>query len=260
MGDWSPAAYERFADERARPFVDLLDLLPPRVHGRMIDLGCGDGRLTRLAAARLGVSGFVGVDTSRAMLEVARTGTDDVPAAWREADLRDALAEPERYALVLSNAALQFVPRHDVVFPALLDRVAPGGWVAVHMPYNHVARSHLLMETAAEAVRDALGGLRVEWPQEDPDVYASLLRGAGFDHVLVQIRVYRHPLDGAQGIVAWMRSAGMKPWLDRLDDDHQAAFLRAYERLIDVAYPPVDGDTRLLDYARLLIVGRRPPG
>jgi trans-aconitate 2-methyltransferase len=257
MAEWSPEAYGRFADERARPLVDLLDLLPPKISGRLLDLGCGDGRLTRLAAARLGVDAVVGVDSSAAMLEAARKGEDGVPSVWREADLRAVLAEPDTCELVLSNAALQFVPEHEVIFPQLLGKVAPGGWVAVHMPYNHVARTHLLLEEAARAV-PALDGFRVAWPQEDPDVYGRLLREAGFEHTLVQIRVYRHALQGAAGIVSWMRSAGMTPWLNRLEEaGDQEVFLSTYSRLIDLAYPSIGEDLRLLDYARLLIVGRR---
>jgi trans-aconitate 2-methyltransferase len=38
--DWNPAQYERFRDERARPFFDLLDLVQPQPGMRVVDLGC----------------------------------------------------------------------------------------------------------------------------------------------------------------------------------------------------------------------------
>ena len=68
-------------------------------------------------------------------------------------------------------------------------------------------------------------------------MYARLLREAGFDHVLVQLRVYRHALQGAEGIVDWMRNAGMRPWLDALGPADQELFISAYRELIDMAYP-----------------------
>ena len=43
---WDPQTYLRFADERARPFVDLLARVPGR-HRSIVDLGCGPGQLTR---------------------------------------------------------------------------------------------------------------------------------------------------------------------------------------------------------------------
>jgi len=260
MVDWNPDAYRRFAEQRNRPFLDLLDLLPPTVPGRLLDLGCGDGRLTRLAADRLGATEVVAIDSSAKMIASAREGEDKVPTAWREADLRTALGGDDTWDVVLSNAVLQFLDDHDAVFPGLMARVAPGGWLAVHMPFNHVARSHLLMEEAAQAseLGGAFGEFRVTWPQEPPEVYAAWLREAGFQHISVQLRTYRHPLEGAGAIVAWMKSGGLQPWLDALDPALHDTFEAVYTSMIDRAYPSIGDDVRLLDYTRLLIVGRKP--
>lgn len=260
MVDWNPDAYRRFAEQRNRPFLDLLDLLPPTVPGPLLDLGCGDGRLTRLAAERLGATEVVAVDSSPRMIESAQAGEDKVPTAWVLGDLRTPLGGDRTWDVVLSNAVLQFLDEHDVVFPGLMARVAPGGWLAVHMPFNHVARSHLLMEEAAQAseLGGAFGDFRVAWPQEAPEMYAAWLRDAGFEHVSVQLRTYRHPLEGAGAIVAWMKSGGLQPWLDALDPALHETFLAVYTAMIDRAYPSIGDDVRLLDYTRLLIVGRAP--
>lgn len=261
MVEWNPAAYNRFADQRSLPFLDLVELLPAGIGGRLLDLGCGDGRLTRIAAQRAASVEVVGVDSSASMHAAAVAGVDAVPTRWVHGDLLDWLDGDETWDLVLSNAALQFVDDHDAVFPRLLDRVAPGGWFAVHIPFNHVARSHLLMEEAASspALEGAFGDFVMRWPQAPPELYDGWIRDAGFRFVSVQLRTYRHALEGAAGIVAWMRSGGLQPWLDALAPNKHEMFLADYTDLINRAYPPFAGDTRLLDYARVLMVGQRPP-
>jgi trans-aconitate 2-methyltransferase len=262
MADWNPEHYRTFEAQRDRPFFDLIDLLPPKVGGAWLDLGCGDGRLIRMAADRLGASEVVGVDSSPAMIEAARRAGGDARFSWREEGIEEVLDSGERYDLVLCNAALHFVPDHPAVVPRLLGLVAPGGWIAVQMPFNHVARTHLLAEAAAtsEELVEHLGGARVSWPQERPEVYARQLKQAGFEWPLVQLRTYRRALEGSAAIVSWMRSAGLRPWLDAFGPEHEAAFLEKYERLIHHAYPAYGDDLRLLDYTRLFFVGYRPAG
>lgn len=265
MSDWNPEQYRRFEDERRQPFLDLLALLPPTLGGRWLDLGCGDGRNTELAARRLGARHVLGVDTSPAMIQDARaldTAGGATSFEWREGDLRGTIESHDRFDLVLSNAALQWVPDHEAWFATLLDRVTPGGWLAVQMPYNHVSRSHLLMEAVGgmDPFQQALGGWTRAWPQRSPDFYADALEAAGFDFRIVQLRTYRHAFTGWQPIVEMVRSTGLRPWLDRLEGGTREAFIQRYGQLIDLAYPTCDAqDTRLFDFTRLFVVGRRPP-
>lgn len=69
MTDWNPEQYRRFAAERAQPFHDLLGLIEPGSIKQAVDLGCGPGELTALAADELAVGETVGIDNSQAMLD-----------------------------------------------------------------------------------------------------------------------------------------------------------------------------------------------
>jgi trans-aconitate 2-methyltransferase len=66
---WDPDQYERFERERSAPFFDLLELVQPCPGGRVVDLGCGTGELTRVLHERTRAGDTVGLDSSPAMLK-----------------------------------------------------------------------------------------------------------------------------------------------------------------------------------------------
>ena len=70
---WNPTQYERFRTEREQPFHDLVALITKRPAGRVVDLGCGTGLLTAALHRELAARTTLGVDSSDAMLERARS-------------------------------------------------------------------------------------------------------------------------------------------------------------------------------------------
>jgi len=137
---WSPERYARFAAERRLPFDDLVALLAPAPAGRVIDLGCGAGVLTRELHLRTGAAETLGVDSSPAMLEKAAP----LAGGGLRFLLGDAGALAEgargpaagrwdpaegRWDVVFSNAALHWVPDHEALLPRLAALVAPGGQI-----------------------------------------------------------------------------------------------------------------------------------
>jgi trans-aconitate 2-methyltransferase len=99
---WDPDQYERFKAERTRPFWDLLALVQPVPGGRVVDLGCGTGELTKELHRVLEASETVGVDNSSAMLERANAFAGE-GVRFEQGDI--ATWEPTPYDVVFSNAA-----------------------------------------------------------------------------------------------------------------------------------------------------------
>ena len=64
----------------------------------------------------------------------------------------------------------------------------------------------------------------------------------------------------AAAIVEWVRSTGLKPFVDRLPDDSQRSFLAEYERRVDLAYPIRTDGKRLLAFPRMFIVAQKGKG
>ena len=155
---WDPAQYERFERERAAPFFDLLDLVEPCPGGRVVDLGCGTGALTRALQERTGAGSTVGLDSSAAMLERSREHAGG-GLSFELGDIAQ-WAPGRPVDLIFSNAALHWIDDHDALFARLTRALSPDGQLAVQVPANHDHPSHLVAERVAaeEPFRTALGG------------------------------------------------------------------------------------------------------
>ena len=76
---WDPDRYLTYADERGRPFVELLARVDAVDPDTVVDLGCGPGNLTALLVERWPGARVVGLDSSAQMIEKAGTSPDDTP-------------------------------------------------------------------------------------------------------------------------------------------------------------------------------------
>lgn len=254
---WDPSQYDRFRDERRAPFFDLLALVRPRPGLRVVDLGCGTGRLTRIVHQRLAAAETLGVDRSAAMLadSAALAGGG---LAFACDDLRSVLA-PARWDVVFSNAALHWLPDHPRLFERLSDALAPGGQLAVQMPANHDHASHVVAaELAAEPpFRDVFGSDRAQPGVLEPVEYAALLDRLGYRAPHVRLQVYGHRLPGREDVVEWVKGTLLTSHRERLPGPLYEQFLAAYRaRLL-----PRLADTRphFFPFKRILIWAQRSP-
>ena len=256
MADWDASQYLKFEDERTRPAADLLARVPLGDPGHVVDLGCGPGNSTQLLARRFPQARVTGLDRSPDMIAKARARLPEV--RFEEADV--GAWEPQAPVdLLFANAVLQWLPDHAALFPRLAASLTPGGCLAVQMPDTLGEPVHgLAREIAASgpwADKLARAGEARAAIASFEDTYAWLC--ATCSHVDIWQTVYVHPLDGAEAIVAWIKSTGLRPFLDPLDADEQTAFLARYTAAVADAYPRQPDGRTLLRFPRRFIVAVR---
>jgi trans-aconitate 2-methyltransferase len=232
---WNPTTYEKFKSQRAAPFEDLVALIERRPGLRVIDLGCGTGELTRQLADSLPDSDVIGIDSSLEML--ARTSEFARPGLRFEIGKLEEVSE--RYDLVFSHAAIQWVDDHETLIPRLLAMVAPGGQLAVQLPSNHGHYTHVLIREIAgeEPFRAALGGWSRPSPVLTVDQYAELLYAHGGRNLKVFEKVYPHVLDNADALADWTSGTALVPYFERLPHEWHASFMDRYRGRLRARWP-----------------------
>jgi trans-aconitate 2-methyltransferase len=252
---WNPAQYERFSDERSAPFFDLLALVEPCPGGRVVDLGCGTGELTKVLHERSAAGSTLGIDTSEAMLERSRSRAGD-GLSFELGDIADWIPR-ESLDIVYSNAALHWVDDHPALLARLTAALQPGGQLAVQVPANHDHASHLVAERVAaeEPFNEALGGYIRRSPVLSPEHYAVLLHRLGYESQHVRMQVYLHVLPEPEAVVDWVKGTLLTDYERRLPDAVYEDFLARYRKLLLAEL----GDDRPFQFTfkRILLWGRK---
>ncbi len=249
---WNPDQYLKFEQPRLRPAIDLLARLAVTAPESVYDLGCGAGNVTAMLAERWPEASIFGVDDSAEML--AQAGHTQSAVTWIRQSLAD-WAPPQPADVIFSNAALHWLPRHDRLFPALLDHLAPGGVLAVQMPRNFSAPSHTLI---ADTVRHGPWRHRLEHllhpaPVAEPSDYYAMLasRAKSID---IWETEYLQILQGTDPVKEWTKGTWLKQFLDVLDEPERAEFEADYARRLRIAYPPMKDGKTLFPFRRLFMV------
>lgn len=251
---WSARQYRLFEDARTRPAHDLVAAIPRDRVATAIDLGCGPGNSTEVLLTRYPDAAIGGIDSSQDMIDAATARLPGV--AFEVADIAQ-WRSPRAMDVILANASLQWLPRHDIVYPQLVEQLSEGGVLAVQTPDNLDEPAHrLAREVAAQGPwAEAIG--RVKHPdRHEAQWYYALLKPQ-CAHVDVWRTTYFHPLPDHRAIVEWFKGSALRPYLEPLPADQQQAFLSAYQQAITYAYPALDDGTVLLPFPRLFVVATR---
>ena len=252
---WDPDRYLTYADERGRPFVELMARVGAEAPASVVDLGCGPGNLTSLLRERWPDADISGLDSSPEMIEQARSAEPSI--TFEVADLRGWAAAGDPVDVLISNATLQWVPDHLDLLPSLVGRVRPGGWLALQVPGNFEEPSHTIRRDLAAEASYAEHTRDVAVPSShDPVVYLEALAGLGCT-VDAWETTYLHVLTGPDPVFAWVSGTGARPTLQALPDDLRPAFEDEFRRRLRAAYPERDGRV-VLPFRRVFAVAQVP--
>jgi trans-aconitate 2-methyltransferase len=251
---WDPEQYNRFAAEREQPFHDLVSLVEPTPGPRVVDLGCGDGRLTAALHRRLAATSTLGVDSSPTMLAAAALHAGD-SVSFAEANI--ATWSGSGYDVVFSNAALQWVGDHARVLARWHAALGPGGQLAVQVPANADDAAHaLLRDLAAERLGTAAPADPVAANVLRPEEYARLLDRMGFTRQHVRLQVHVHHLTSTAEVVEWMKGTSLTRFRSVLSPREYEDLVAEYRRRVLVALG--EGRPYLHLFQRILMWGRLP--
>lgn len=188
------------------------------------------------------------------MLKAAREYAVPDKLEFVQADLRQ-WQPPEPLELIVSNAALQWVPDHATLIPGLAARLSSHGTLAVQMPANFDAPSHTILRALTSSPRWNLSGANEPRHAQPLEWYVDTLSSLGFT-VNAWETTYQHILHGENPVLEWVKGTALRPVLARLEAARHDEFLAEYGARLRATYPARDYGT-LLPFKRAFFVAER---
>lgn len=226
---WDPQEYRDSSSNQRTWAVELLSKIDLSGSEAVLDVGCGDGEITALIAARVPQGFARGIDSSREMVELARRTYP--PRRYRNLRfaVRDArrLNMVEEFDLVFSNASLHWVVDHTPVLERIRRSLKPSGRLLAQMGGRGNAAE---VVSAVEAVAGDpkwsafLQGFDFPWGFYGPEEYEEWLRQAGLTPERIELvpKVMIHV--DKETFSSWI-SASWLPYTQRVPEESRAEFV-----------------------------------
>jgi trans-aconitate 2-methyltransferase len=242
--DWDARTYDRVADPMTRWGAAVLDRLPLAGDERVLDAGCGSGRVTELLAARLPHGRVIALDGSPAMIEAARErlGRFGDRVEFVVADLGAPLPLDAPVDAILSTATFHWVPDHDALFANLADVLRPGGRLVAQC--GGIGNIGSIMRVLATVGDGWLGVVHFETPLAT----VRRLDASGFVDIECWLTDEPTWFEPGEPLESYLRTVVLGSHLQRIPPAEHDAFV--HEVASRLPEP-------LIDYVRLNIVARR---
>lgn len=252
---WDASDYHRSASAQTGWGREVHDRLGLRGDEHVVDLGCGDGRLTAELAARVPRGSVTGLDLDPDMIRFAREHHARENASFLVADARR-FDLGRRVDLVVSTATLHWVEDQPAVLRCCRAHLEPGSRIHLQMGgRGNCAGILAAAEAVAREPRWAghLQPFSAPWHFQGAEEYRALLTACGFRPLRAELlerdMVHEHPDD----LRAWLRTTWM-PILARVPEPNRADLVDAIVAGYLARRPPDAGGRTHVDMVRLEVV------
>ena len=223
----------------ARLLLDALDLRPGEA---VLDVACGPGSVTTLAAVEVGPGGRVtGIDYSRAMLAIGQAkpvAPDAAPIEYHEASADRLPVADADFDIAICQQGLQFFPDRAAALAEMRRALRPGGrvgiavWAAIEQAPPFAALEDAIREVAGNELADCYRG--GPWGMPDADQLRELLEESGFDEIRVQQDALPLSFEGAPQLCSTLAASAIAADLALLSVQRREQFAQVLERRVAV--------------------------
>lgn len=227
MYEWDAADYREHSDGQRKWARELIEKLQLVGTERILDIGCGDGKVTAELTRLVPDGAVVGIDSSESMVRLASETADLTPRmSVRQADARS-MAFDEEFDVVFSNAALHWIDDHRSVLSGIVRGLRDGGRVLLQCG-GHGNAAKMLTAFAAVTQepkwRDAFRDMSLPWAFYGPDEYTKWLDEAGLEAESIELVPRDLVHADVSGLTGWLRTTWL-PFTQRVPPEQQESLL-----------------------------------
>jgi trans-aconitate 2-methyltransferase len=226
---WDAGDYERHSSAQQAWARELIAKLALRGDERLLDIGCGDGKVTAELASHVPAGCVVGIDSAASMVRLARARQPVDKTPNLSFCLADALDLPfcPSFDVAFSNATLHWVHDHRRVLRGISRSLRPGGRLLFQMGGRGNAAG--MLSLLADMIREP------EWREfftdfvfpyafYGPEQYLPWLEEARLDRLRVELIPKDMTHDGAAGLEGWIRTTWL-PYAQRVPEPQRERFV-----------------------------------
>ena len=262
MVQWNPEDYAKHSAAQlswARELISRLDL---KGNETLLDIGCGDGKITAEIAQHLPQGRAVGIDSSRNMIDFARKA---FPRAkhpnleFRRMDAR-AIRLPQTFDIAFSNATLHWIDDQPAVLRGVRAALRPGGRLMISCAGRGNAGEVLAIFELAireEPWRDYFLDFQFHYHFHGDEEYAGWLRDAGFEIARIALVDRDMVHDGPDGLTGWVRTT-WHPFTEPVPEDRREVFIAEIVRRYLASHPLDPAGESHVRMVRLEVDATRP--
>ena len=227
---WDAGDYKKHSHSQQKWARELIAKLNCMGTEDLLDIGCGDGRVTAEIAGQVPDGSVVGIDNSESMIDLAKRYFPVPTHHNLHFMVMDAakLSFEAEFDIVFSNAALHWVLDHQPVLAGIYRALRPGGKMLLQMGGKGNAERILsVLDVLREvsAWKKYFTGFGFPYAFFDTGEYIRLLTGSGFTANRVELIAKDMQHDGPEGLAGWLRTTWL-PYTERIPEEKRERFIR----------------------------------
>ncbi len=252
---WDSAEYAKHSDAQYAWALELIGKLNLKGDESVLDIGCGDGRVTLVLAKQVSKGHVVGIDSSQSMIALAQKRLRESDCRNTAFAVADATALPfeDRFDLVFSNAALHWTRNHSAVLNGVNRSLKPSGYVLMQMGGRGNAQNLIDIIDGVRIRRkwrSHFDGFRFAYGFYGVHEYTGWLADAGLHATRVEEIPKTLRQQGKAGLAGWIRTTWL-PYTQRVPENLREVFISEVVDAYVKVHPPNGEGTVCVEMIRL---------
>ncbi|MFH1148796.1 MAG: methyltransferase domain-containing protein [Pseudomonadota bacterium] len=242
--EWDAKDYEKHSSAQYEWARELIAKLRPKGTESVLDIGCGDGKVTAAIAACVPEGNVLGIDSSEGMISLARERHPEGKygnLAFRLMDAR-VIDFDNQFDVVFSNAALHWVKDHLNILARVKKCMRRDGRMLFQMGGKGNAKD--ILDVLDEMNNDQWGRYFRDFAPPygfyGPEEYRSWLAAAGLEAKRIELIPKDMKYKDKDGLAGWIRTTWL-PYLERIPVERKETFVREIVERYVKMHPP-DGE------------------
>jgi trans-aconitate 2-methyltransferase len=238
---WDATDYAKNSSNQFEWAKELIPKLKLQGNECLLDIGCGDGKVTALLSTYLPHGQVVGVDSSQEMILLARRSHPQIRypnLSFLKMDARELTFKGE-FDVAFSNATLHWIIEHRLVLEGVYNSLDTNGRLLFQMAGKGSAQEVIavIQEMISEdCCKPYFKNFTFPYGFYGPEEYAKWLKDAGFKPERVELIPKDMKLKGKEGLAGWIRTTWL-PFTERVPASLRASFINDIAERYIAAYP-----------------------